>query len=158
VRSFESQGITRLPGAAVYLSSNPELTPPVLSMMCRRVRSLRENIVLLTVVTEHVPFIEADDRTTVEPLGNGATRVVIRTGFMETPHVPMVLAKANLGIDLSDAPYFLGRETFVVGKGGRMGVLSEGLFAFLSRNAKSPTSWFSIPPEQVVEIGMQLDL
>jgi KUP system potassium uptake protein len=54
--------------------------------------------------------------------------------------------------------YFLGRETFIAGKGGKMGVLSESLFAFLSRNAKSATSWFGIPPDQVVELGMQIDL
>ena len=39
-----------------------------------------------------------------------------------------------------------------------MGVFSEGLFAFLSKNARSPTSWFSIPPDQVIEVGMQMDL
>jgi KUP system potassium uptake protein len=39
-----------------------------------------------------------------------------------------------------------------------MGVFSESLFAFLSRNARSATSWFAIPPEQVVEVGMQIDL
>jgi len=61
-------------------------------------------------------------------------------------------------VDLHDATYFLGRETFVGGKGGRMGAFSEGLFAFLSRNAKSPTSWFSIPADQVIEVGMQMDL
>ena len=66
--------------------------------------------------------------------------------------------RAKLPVDLADATYFLGRETFVAGKGGKMGVVSEGLFAFLSRNAKSPTSWFSIPPDQVVEVGMQMDL
>ena len=77
---------------------------------------------------------------------------------MEKLDVPKVLAKASLPVDLTDATYFLGRETFVVGKGGKMGVLSEGLFAFLSRNARSATSWFSIPPDQVVEIGMQIDL
>ncbi|MGH7294132.1 MAG: KUP/HAK/KT family potassium transporter, partial [Polyangiaceae bacterium] len=156
--SLPALGVTRLPGAAVYMSSNPDYAPPVLTMMCRRVKSLREKLVLLTVITEHVPMVDPDARTTVEALGNGVTRVVVRTGFMETPHVPAILAKADLGIDLSDVPYFLGRETFVVGKGGRMGVVSEGLFSFLSRNAKSATSWFSIPPEQVVEIGMQLDL
>ncbi|HEY8086626.1 MAG TPA: KUP/HAK/KT family potassium transporter [Polyangiaceae bacterium] len=158
VKSLGEPGTLRLPGAAVFLSSNPELTPPVLTLLARRVRALRENLVLLTVSTLHVPFVDVSERVSVEDLGHGARRVVIRAGFMETPNVPAILSKAGLDVDLTDVPYFLGRETFVVGKGGRMGVLSEGLFAFLSRNAKSPTSWFSIPPEQVVEIGMQFDL
>ena len=103
-------------------------------------------------------YVELSERVTVEDLGYGATRVIIHTGYMERPHVPAILAKAHLNVDRTEPTYFLGRETFVVGKGGNMGVLSEGLFAFLSRNAKSPTSWFSIPPEQVIEVGMQLDL
>jgi KUP system potassium uptake protein len=130
----------------------------VLTMLAQRVRALREHIVLLTVITGHVPYVPPEERVTIEDLGHGATRVIVHTGFMERPHVPAILAKANLPVDLKDATYFLGRETFVAGKGGNMGVLSEGLFAFLSRNAKSPTNWFSIPPDQVIEVGMQLDL
>lgn len=77
---------------------------------------------------------------------------------MDRPDVPRALAAARLPVDLSDVVYFIGRETFVAGRGGKMGVFSEGLFAFLARNAKSASGWFAIPPEQVVELGMQLDL
>jgi KUP system potassium uptake protein len=105
-----------------------------------------------------VPYVDPKDRISVEDLGKGAFRVIVRSGFMEKPDVPWVLGKAKLPVDLEDATYFLGRETFLVGKGGKMGVFSEGLFAFLSKNARSPTSWFSIPPDQVIEVGMQMDL
>lgn len=158
LRGLDAADVVRRPGTAIFLSSNPECTPPVLALLAKRVRALREHIVLLTVLTEHVPYVDPEQRATVDDLGHGALRVVVRTGFMETPHVPAILAKAKLPVDLADATYFLGRETFVGGKGGKMGVVSENLFAFLSRNAKSPTSWFSIPPDQVVEVGMQMDL
>jgi KUP system potassium uptake protein len=105
-----------------------------------------------------VPFVARADRVSVENLGNGIFRVMIRAGFMEQPNVPKLLATAELPIELDQATYFIGRETFLAGKGGKMGVLSEGLFAFLSRNARSATSWFSIPPDQVIELGMQIDL
>jgi KUP system potassium uptake protein len=91
-------------------------------------------------------------------MGHGFYRVWIHAGFMEKPNVPKLLASAKLPVDLDDATYFLGRETFLAGKGGKMGVFSESLFAFLSRNSKSATSWFGIPPDQVVELGMQIDL
>jgi KUP system potassium uptake protein len=32
------------------------------------------------------------------------------------------------------------------------------LFRFLSRNARSASDFFSIPPNRVVEIGTQIDL
>jgi KUP system potassium uptake protein len=154
----DSPDILRIPGTAVFLSSTPDGTPPVLFMQARRIRALREHIVLLTVQTEHVPHVDEKDRITTEDLGKGVFRVIVRGGFMEKPEVPRLLARAKLPVDLTDATYFLGRETFVGGKGGKMGVFSETLFAFLSRNARSATSWFAIPPEQVVEVGMQIDL
>ena len=155
---LDSPEIVRIPGAAIFLSSNPDGTPPVLSTHARKIRTLREKLVLLTVHTEHVPFVARADRVSVENLGNGIFRVMIRAGFMEQPNVPKLLATAELPIELDQATYFIGRETFLAGKGGKMGVLSEGLFAFLSRNARSATSWFSIPPDQVIELGMQIDL
>jgi KUP system potassium uptake protein len=155
---LDSPDIVRIPGTAVFLSSNPDGTPPVLFMHARRIRALREKIVILTVQTEHVPHVDEKDRMTVEDLGKGVFRLIVRGGFMEKPEVPRLLARAKLPVDLTDATFFLGRETFVGGKGGKMGVFSESLFAFLSRNARSATSWFAIPPEQVVEVGMQIDL
>jgi KUP system potassium uptake protein len=155
---LDSPEVVRIPGTAVFLSSNPDGTPPVLFMQARKIRALREKLVVLTVLTEHVPYVDEKERLTTEDLGKGVYRVVVRGGFMEKPEVPKLLKRAKLPIDLDDVTYFLGRETFIGGKGGKMGVFSEGLFAFLSRNARSATSWFAIPPEQVVEIGMQIDL
>ena len=34
----------------------------------------------------------------------------------------------------------------------------DKLFVFLSRNARRATNFFQIPPDRVVEIGMQLEL
>jgi KUP system potassium uptake protein len=158
LHDLESKDIVRIPGTAIFLSSNPDATPVVLSIQARRMRALREHLLLLTVQTEHVPRVEEHERAAVDVLGKGVFRVIVRAGFMERPDIPAILANANLPVDLHDATYFLGRETFVGGKGGRMGAFSEGLFAFLSRNAKSPTSWFSIPADQVIEVGMQMDL
>jgi KUP system potassium uptake protein len=158
LEKIDSPEIVRIPGTAVVLSSNPEGTPPVLFMQARRIRALRQNLVLLTIQTSHVPYVHERDRIEVADLGRGVLRVILRTGFMEKPSVPRLLARAKLPVDLEDATYFLGRETFVAGRGGHMGVVSETLFAFLSRNARSATSWFGIPPEQVIEVGMQIDL
>jgi KUP system potassium uptake protein len=152
----------RVPGTAIFLASMANGVPPVLDNHVKRIRTLREKIVLLTVATEHVPFVPRDQRFDVEDLGKGFWRVTVHSGFMEKPNVPKLLAQAKedraLPIDLEGATYFLGRETFLAGHGGKMKPLAEGLFALLARNAKSATSYFSIPPEQVVELGMQIDL
>jgi KUP system potassium uptake protein len=158
VADLEKECRIRVPGTAVILSSNPEGTPPVLMTQARRIRAVHEKLLVVTVTTEHVPHVKRDDRLRTEDLGKGVYRVWIQTGFMEHPSIPKLLAEAGLPVDLTDATYYLGRETFIGGKGGKMGVFSESLFAFLARNARSATGWFGIPPDQVVELGMQIDL
>jgi KUP system potassium uptake protein len=158
VADIERRCAVRVPGVAVVLTSNPEGTPPVLMTQARRIRAVHEKLIVVTVTTEHVPHVKHEDRLRSEDLGKGVHRVWIRSGFMEHPNIPKLLAQAGLPVDLTDATYYLGRETFIAGKGGKMGVFSESLFAFLARNARSATSWFGIPPDQVVELGMQIDL
>jgi KUP system potassium uptake protein len=158
VAELETHCEVRIPGTSIFLASSPAGTPPVLFQHARRLRVLSENVGVLTVVTEHVPYCADQGRVTVEDLGKGIRRVLVRTGFMERPNVPRLLAAAALPFDMADPTYFIGREAFVAGRSGEMGVVSESLFAFLTRNAKSATAWFGIPPEQVVELGMQMDL
>jgi KUP system potassium uptake protein len=159
VHDFEAKyHPVRTPGTAIFMSSHPDGTPPILVTHARRIQALRENLVLLTVATEHIPYVDEKERITTKDMGRKVWQVIIRTGYMESPNVPKLLARASLPCDLTDATYYLGRETFLAGKGGKMGVVSESLFSFLSRNAKRATEYFSIPPEQVVELGMQIDL
>ena len=58
----------------------------------------------------------------------------------------------------ADCTFVLGRETIAPSDGGALGRIEEELFAFLARNAKSPTDWFNIPIERVVELGARVDL
>jgi KUP system potassium uptake protein len=157
IATIDQRCPTRVPGTAIILASNLDATPSVLVTHTRRLRALREHVVLASVTVEHVPYVTDGERVSSQDLGHGFMRVDMRAGYMEKPDVPGLLALANVpGLD--DATYFIGRESFLVGKGGKLGVVAEGLFAFLSRNAKSATSWFGIPPDQVVELGMQIDL
>jgi KUP system potassium uptake protein len=158
VAEIESHCHVRVPGTAVFFASSSVGTPPVLTQHAKRIGALRETVVLLTVTTEHVPYVREPGRATVENLGKGFWRIRLRVGFMERPNVPKLLDAAKLPIDLTDATYFVGHETFLAGGSGKMGVIAETLFAFLSRNTRSATSWFAIPHEQVVEMGMQIDL
>jgi KUP system potassium uptake protein len=86
----------------------------------------------------------------------------VHSGFMEKPHIPDRLcraaAAAGMPLDVSDMAFFLGRETFLATSKGEMSKLPESLFSFLYKNAASATAYFNLPPEQVVELGMQIDL
>ncbi len=152
----------RVPGTAVFMSSNPQGTPPVLFHHATRIGVLHETILMLTVMVDHVPTVPDAERVTTEALHNGFHRIVARFGFMETPDVPVLVARAckelKLDVDPGKVTYYLGRETFLATPKGKMGAVSESLFSYLSRNSVAATSYFAIPSEQVVELGSQIDL
>jgi KUP system potassium uptake protein len=157
-----SQLTARIPGTAIVLASLGQGIPPVLYRLVKRFRVLHEHVVLTTVIAERVPFVAEDKRVQVERLHEGLSRVLLRYGFMEIPVVPVAVARglAQLGdaTPMDKLVYILGRETLVVTEKGRMGRITEPIFALLSRNVRGVSDSFSIPPEQVVEVGMQLDL
>jgi KUP system potassium uptake protein len=123
---------------------------------------MQEQVVLVTVTTERVPEIAAMERHRVERLTTDLSRVILRYGFLETPEVPNALAPALKELGIETPPdqlvYLLGRETLVISKEGRMGRVSEAVFALLSRHVRGVSDYFSLPAKQVVELGMQLDL
>ena len=153
--------IVRVPGVAVFLTSNPEGTPPLLLHHLRHVHSLHETVILLTVATDRVPRV-ASDRSEFERLPEGFLRLRVHAGFMESPNVPRALdtmiRRYELPFTLEQITYFLGRETLLATSHGQMGPREESVFAFLTRNSQNATRYFGIPPERVVEIGMQVDL
>ena len=160
--SLPERLVARIPDTLIAMSRHSSGVPAVLERLVKRFRVLNERVVVVTVVTEHVPFVPNERRVSTESLGEGIWRVILHYGFMQVPHVPWALASAfaELGIpeELRKATYLIGRETLVVTKRGRMGRLTEPMFALLSRNARSVTDDFSIPVEQVVELGIQADL
>jgi KUP system potassium uptake protein len=143
------------------MSGNPEGTPPVLLHHLKHNQVLHRQVVLLSIIPEDVPTVPKEEQLVVESLGNGFFRVMWRTGFMETPNVPKILVRARereLVCEPSTTSYFLGRETLLTNGKSPMMLWRKLLFAFVSRNALSATSYFGLPPGRVVELGMQVDL
>ena len=153
----------RVPGSAVFLTAQPRgTTPPALFHNLRYNKVLHEHVIVLTVATSPVPFIaEDEERLTIEDLGQGVFTVRVQYGFMEDPSVPeaLALAKAHgVGVDLADVTYFLGRETIIVTRQPGMAVWREKLFVLMARNAVRATAYFRLPPERVVELGVQVEM
>jgi KUP system potassium uptake protein len=156
--TVDSRVAMRVPGTAVFMTSLATDVPLILEHHLRRIGVLHAHVVLLTIVFEHVPTVPAAERLAITPLTHGFTRVVATYGFMDEPDVPALLRGGGLPCQLADATYYLGRETFLATHAGLLGPVRESIFGFLSRNAASATTYFAIPPEQVVEIGTQIDL
>ncbi|MDQ1256571.1 MAG: system potassium uptake protein [Candidatus Hydrogenedentes bacterium] len=153
--------LTRVPGTAVFLSGNPADIPPVLLHNLRYNKILHEATVIMTFVFENIPHVPRPERVTVEKLGLGFYRVRARYGFMESPHMQDILvlcAEHGLDIPFATTGFFIGRETIRTTSRPGMPVWRQKLFAFLSRNAQGATPFFDIPPNQVVELGVQVQL
>ena len=151
----------RVSGTAVYMYSNPEAAPPALLHNLKHNKVLHERVVFLSVATEEVPHLAAEDRGTIEHLGAEFYRVRLRYGFMEEPHVPAALAtlkEKGLEFLRLETSYFLGRETLIPSPRPGMAIWRERLFWVMSRNARPATSFFHLPPNRVVELGTQVEL
>jgi len=151
----------RVPGTAVFLTSNQGGTPSVLLHHFKHNKVLHERVVLLTIATEGVPEVTGKDRVEVEELGEGFWVVTVHYGFMQTPNVPGALRACRakgLEIPLNSVSYFLGRETVLPTGKARMVRWRKRLFILLHRNARSAASFFDIPANRVVELGGQVEL
>jgi KUP system potassium uptake protein len=151
----------RVPGTAVYMYGNPEGTPPALLHNLMHNKVLHERVVLLSVETEEIPFVDDAGRVEVEDLEHGLYRVRLHYGFTEDPDIPRGLELARgsgLVFKPMETSYFLGRETLIASKNPGMALWREHLFSLMSRNARSATSFFGLPPNRVVELGAQIEL
>jgi KUP system potassium uptake protein len=161
LRDIAKNPPVRVPGTAVFMTGTGTGTPSALEHNLEHNKVLHERVVLLTVKTRQAPFVEPEERVSVEPLGHEFYRLTINYGFMEDPNIPAVLADLKapgLAIDRADTTYFLGRETVIASKHPGMMLWREKLFALMSRNASPATAYFCLPPERVVEMGSQVEI
>lgn len=152
----------RVEGAAVFMTASSPKTPPMLLHHLKHNQVLHEQVVLLTIRTADVPRIPASERLEIENLGQGFHRVIAHYGFMQNASAPVALklcGEFDLEIDMDEVTYYVGRETPIPSEEvpGMM-IWRERLFAFLSRNAARATAYYEIPPERVVELGIQVEL
>ncbi|SME98249.1 KUP system potassium uptake protein [Tistlia consotensis] len=159
---LEADPPLRVPGTAVFLTSAEPAVPPILLHHLEHNQVLHEQVLLLTVTTAEEPRVRAEERLSVEALEQGFLRVRVSYGFMQSPNVPVALRLAEelgLEIDLEHTTYYLGREAVIASdKVPGMALWREKLFAFLSRNAVAATAFYNLPPERVVELGIQVEI
>jgi KUP system potassium uptake protein len=151
----------RVPGTAVFMTAQPKGTPPALAHNLRHNKVLHQYVVVLTVTTVPVPYVMPDEQVSVEDFGRGVSNVVVRYGFMQDPNVPDALALARakgVVMEEDDITFFLGRETIIVTRRPGMAIWREKLFVLMARNAVRATAFFRLPPERVVELGVQVEI
>jgi KUP system potassium uptake protein len=159
---IEQSSPIRVPGTAIFMSGSGDGVPPALLQNLEHNRVLHERVVLMTIKTQPKAHVPAAERTEYQPLKHGFGRLIINYGFMDEPDVPEALtgeAERALGLEPTAVSYFLGRETLLASiRSGGMALWRERLFAAMSRNATSPTAYFQLPPQRVVELGSHVEI
>jgi KUP system potassium uptake protein len=157
-----AKNIPRVPGTAVFLTRTEQDTPPVMIWHVRHNRALHEHVFVLRVEILSVPWVSSRNRIAISEVAPNFWRADARFGFMERPHIPELLTTSkSLGctVDLGDVTYYVGHET-VVGREDGLGMPAwqERFFAVMERNAVHVSDFFSLPSDQVVEIGRQVSI
>jgi KUP system potassium uptake protein len=164
----------RVPGTAVFMTSDPSGAPVVLLHHVKHNKVLHKQVILLSVLTAEVPEIADEERVEVHELGQGFYRVMARFGFMEGPNIPEVMALCaahGLHARPAETSFYLGRERLIPRRKEALQPLPgeeappptpmrtwrKKIFSVMSRNARGATEFFGIPPNRVVELGTQIE-
>jgi KUP system potassium uptake protein len=159
LRMLERRPPQFVPGTAVFLTSDPNYAPSALLHMLEHYKVLHEHNVILTVITEHAPHVSLEDRVKVNPIGGTFSRVTLRFGYMESANIPRALAIARkLGwkFDIMSTSFLLSRRVFSRAGRYRMPRWRERLLIALVRYiAADAVSYFQVPTDRTIEVGIQ---
>jgi len=161
VKNLEKKSIHRVPGTAIFFTSDPESAPTALLHSLKHYKVLHEENVILTLVTDELPRVRPEERVTMDYISKTFARITIRYGFMENPDVPKALAQAKkLGwkFDIMKTSFFLSRRALKPAVHSGMPRWQDHLFIALARTANDATAYFQIPSGRVVEVGTQVNV
>ena len=152
---------TRVPGTAVFLVSDPDLTPNALLHNLKHNKVLHERNLFVNVKLHELPWIHGDKRCEMQPLENDCWQVTLNFGFKDEPDVPVALARLRSSgccVDDMDTSYFLSRDIVIPTLGGGMADWREKLFASMHRNASAAADFLRLPTNRVVELGSKVEI
>jgi KUP system potassium uptake protein len=161
VAMLEKKPPQRVPGTAVFLTSDPSSAPTALLHSLKHYKVLHEKNVILTIESAGTPRVDPSERVRIEPVGETFLRVVLRFGFVETPNVPKALAiarKHGFTFDIMATSFFLSRRSLKPATQSGMPRWQDRLFIMLARFANDATDYFQIPTGRVVEVGTQVTI
>ncbi|MGE0762924.1 MAG: potassium transporter Kup [Bdellovibrionales bacterium] len=161
LKTLEENPPVRVPGSAIYMSGDPWGVPIPLLHNLKHNKVMHHKVAILTIATREVPYFKRHERVRIETLAPNFYRIFAVFGFMEIPKVREILAACQdkgFEFDVDATTFVLGRETIIPSESPGMSLWREHLFALMSRNAQRPTAYFDIPVNQVIEVGIQVEI
>jgi KUP system potassium uptake protein len=161
LHTIDVEKIHRVRGTSIFMTGDPEGTPPALIHNVRHNKILHEQVILMTAKTEEIPYVAMNERVEVTEIGPKIFRVIVHYGFQETPNIKKILRHCEakgITIEMNDLTFFVGRETLIATDRPGMAIWREKLFIGMSKNALNATSFFKIPSDKVIEVGLQVEM
>jgi KUP system potassium uptake protein len=158
---LEKSKPTRVSGTAVFLTSDSQVAPSALMHNLKHTKVLHERVFIVSVKTEETPRVSASSRYEIEQLSADFTRITLHYGFMESPEVMKDLCRAMdfKGLkQMDNISFYQSRELLLTTGKSKMAQWRKKLFVFLSRLARPATGYFQLPPRQVIELGIQMEM
>jgi KUP system potassium uptake protein len=156
--------LQRVPGTAVFLNRGKNTAPLAMRANVEHNHILHEHVVILSLETLPIPYVDDADRVVVDDLGyrdDGITHITATLGYMDDAVVPDVLRLASEAgletpIDVDDASYFLSTIEVSPGDAPGMARWRKSLFVATSQITADAAEYFGLPRERTVIIGSRL--
>ncbi len=161
INQIEKNSPKRFPGIAVFLTDDIEQVSLLMMRYLEFFQVLNEDVILLMPEIMDEPKVPADERTEMQDLGNGITKLTVRFGFMENPNIPVILKNTKISgktIDLEHVIYYIEYPRIVYGGNWNWKKFIAIVYSFMARNAANPIAFFKIPFDQVLEVGVRVHL
>ncbi len=158
--------IVQVPGTAVFLNRGKRTAPLAMRANAEHNHVRHDHVVILSIETEPVPRVPADQRISVDPLGHaddGIIHVCARFGYLDAQDVPGALAMLDPTITegplrLEEASYFLSKIELRAGRQPTMAQWRKRLFIATSYITAEAAEQFRLPRERTVIMGSHIEI
>ncbi len=161
LKEIRTKPPARVPGTAIFMTAEPTGIPLALLHNLKHNKVLHEKNIFLTIYVEEVPFVRKAAHVEVSPLKDGFYRMSVRYGFMEKPDITDIFdvtGDNQIILKPEETSFFLGKETIIATHNRGMAIWREKLFSFMSKNSEGAIVFYNIPRQQVIELGVQIEL
>ncbi len=151
----------KVPGTAVFLTSDPDYAPAALLHSLKHFKVLHEQNVILTIRTADIPRVGPTNRVNMQDLAPGFRQVTLTWGYAEEPDVPEGLAlcrKIGWKFDIMATSFILSRRSLRLSSRREIPAWMARLFILMARNSAPASDYFHIPAGRVVELGTQVNV
>jgi KUP system potassium uptake protein len=151
----------RVAGTAIFFRPAGDGVPQAMLHNLRHNKVLHERTVFLTVIDADIPAIPESQRIKVEVLGHACYQVNVYYGFKDERDIPLALESCKaygLEFEPMETSFFIGRQNVIPVVGVGMALWRESLFATMSRMSRDAADYFRVPPNRVIELGVQVEI